>query len=107
MIKKEVKEAVFEEFLAYLKEKVSPNEEERKKLFEEFINYFQEKKEGIPTSIFTEKLSTLESIVKFLKDNKELHYKQIAEILKKNPGHLGVVYKNAKKKDSKNLDISS
>ena len=90
MIRKEVKEALFEEFLAYLKTKKID------------LSKF-EKEEGIPISIFNSKLSTLESIVRFLREKKELRYKEIAKILKKNSGHIGVIYRNAVKKYSKSF----
>jgi len=87
---------------------------EKTELHEEFLNFLQEKKfllpikeKGIPISIFNKKLSALESIVKYLREESEMSYKEISNILKRNPGPIGVTYRNAKKKFPSKLDISS
>ncbi|MFH1592835.1 MAG: hypothetical protein ABIB47_05715 [Candidatus Woesearchaeota archaeon] len=83
-------------------------------LFQEFIDY-AEKKGGIgkydennaPISIFNEKLSNFESIVKYLREECKLDYKRIALKLNRKEGPIGVIYRKAKKKFSGKPDLSS
>lgn len=58
----------------------------------------EEGSQEIPTCIFNRKLSSLESIVKYLKENIGLNYKSIAHVLSRNPGSIGITYRNARKK---------
>ena len=54
---------------------------------------------NIPTCIFNnDKLSCLEAIVKYLRENINLKYSEIAILLKRDVGPIGVTYRNAKKK---------
>ena len=56
-------------------------------------------KDKIPVCIFNNcKLSSLEAIVKYLKENLNLNYSQIAGLLSRNPGPIGITYRNAKRK---------
>ena len=86
-------------------------------LFKKFLEFLKQKesldlvkgviqKEGIPISIFNTKLSALESIVKYFREEKEYGYKRIGEILKRNAGPIGVTYRNAFRKFAPRLDIS-
>ena len=52
----------------------------------------------IPTTIFTKKLSPLETDVKYLKENLDLNYSKIAELLGRNRKTIWQAYKNAAKK---------
>jgi len=52
----------------------------------------------IPISIFTSSLGSLEAIVKFLKENYHLKYKQIAQLINRNHITIGCTYRNARKK---------
>ena len=61
----------------------------------------------IPTSIFTKKLGSLESIVKYLKEEKGLNYNKIAALLFRNPGPIGITYRNAKRKLPSRLKTDS
>jgi len=63
----------------------------------ELLNLTQEDI-SIPSSIFTNKLSPLESIVKYLRENLELDYNRIAELLNRNRKTVWQAYKNAAKK---------
>lgn len=57
------------------------------------------KEEQIPLSIFAnEKLSSLENIVKFFKENRGLNYSQIASLLNRDPRTIWTTYTKAKKK---------
>lgn len=55
--------------------------------------------QSFPILILKTELSSLEAIVKFLRENKKYSYKKIAELLKRNPKTLVVSYKIAKKKN--------
>ena len=73
-------------------------------------NYLQQaldklNKPFIPVSIFTPKLTPLESIVKFLKEEKKMSFHEISLILKRNERNLWHTYSNAKKKFSSKFKI--
>lgn len=60
----------------------------------------------IPISILcTKKLSSLEAIVKYLRENKKLSYSSIAHLLERNPKTLAVTYRQAKIKYSEEFHI--
>ena len=69
----------------------------------ELLNLTQEEIQ-IPSSIFTKKLSPLEANIKYLKENLELDYKKIAELLGRNRKTVWQTYKNAVKKQSKKFE---
>lgn len=53
----------------------------------------------VPISVFkNDYLSSLENIVKYLRENLLLSFRQIAELTNRNPIALAVTYRNAKKK---------
>ncbi len=58
----------------------------------------------IPTTIFNKKLSPLETDVKYLKENLDLDYSKIAELLGRNRKTIWQAYKNACKKLPKPLE---
>lgn len=63
-------------------------------------------KEVIPLSAFSNsKLSALEIIVKYLKEDKEKKYSEIARLLNRNDRTIWSTYNNAKKKQSEPLSI--
>jgi len=63
---------------------------------------------SIPLSILrTFKLSSLESIVKFLRENRELSYVVIGKLLSRNPKTLAVTYAVARRKMSEPFDDST
>ena len=84
-------------------------------LFGEFIEFLRQKniklekieKYSIPVSIFSRKLSISEAIIKFLREEYGLSYKQIGKLLNKKPGPVGVTYRNAKKKFLGKLEVIS
>jgi len=53
---------------------------------------------AIPISVFNNKLGSLETIVKYLRENLLLSFKQIASLTNRNEIALAVTYRNAKKK---------
>lgn len=55
--------------------------------------------DNVPICIFrNDKLSILEAIVKYLRENIGMKYSEIATILKRDMGPIGVTYRNAKRK---------
>jgi len=58
----------------------------------------EEKKNSIPLTIFTTKLSPLESITRYLKEELHKGINQIAKMLGKKTSAVSLAYKNAKKK---------
>ena len=55
----------------------------------------------IPVSIFSSKLSALESVVSYLKDELSLNYRNIAILLERDERTIWTVYQRAKKKHGK------
>ena len=59
----------------------------------------------VPVSIFSKKIGALEVLVKYLKENLNLSYHEIAKILNRDDRTVWVTYRNAKKKRKQKLDI--
>jgi len=66
-----------------------------------------EKEITIPVSIFTKKLTVLESVVEYLKEEKGYSYHQIALLLIRNEKNIWHTYHNAKKKFKESFKIIS
>jgi len=75
------------------------------------LSDFPQKKNStdeIPVSIFSsEKISALEAISKYLKEETELEFKKIGEILNRNEVTIRTSYKRAMKKFPEKLDLSN
>lgn len=72
----------------------------------EYITRKEEKTETIPLEILrTPKISSLEAIVKYLRENKNKNYKEIGQLIKRNPTSLANSYKNAKEKNLEKITI--
>ena len=88
-------------------------EKKHKINFNETINILKnrntdQKKRLLPFSIFNNtKLSALETIVKYLKENQKLNYKEIAILLNRNYDPIAITYRNSTKKMPERLDVSS
>jgi len=65
-----------------------------------------EKDSLIPTSIFSEKLSTLETVVKYLKENNGLKNKKIAELVGRDSKSVWQAYNSSKKKQAEKIIVS-
>ncbi|MEA2035932.1 MAG: hypothetical protein U9O94_00380 [Nanoarchaeota archaeon] len=81
-------------------------------LLEKILTHIKQRKEtkkdSIPISVFNNKaLAPLETIVKYLKEELDYTYKEIATLLNRNPSPIGITYRKANKKFSKKLDTSS
>ncbi len=61
----------------------------------------------VPLSIFSSELGPLESLVKYMKEELSLTYKEIALILNRNAIPIGVSYRNAVSKLPSRLDTMS
>ncbi len=61
----------------------------------------------IPVSIFNEVLGPLESIVKYLKEDKNLNYEEISKLLYRTKSPIIATYKNSLKKFKDRLDTKS
>jgi hypothetical protein len=66
-----------------------------------------EAEESIPASIFSEKISSLEAIVKYFAEEKKYSYKKISKILNRNERTIWTTYQRAIKKIPGILDSSS
>ena len=83
-----------------------------KKVFDEFkeatpeiIKKFEEKKIEIPVSVFSEKLSCLETVVKYLRENLNLSNKEISKLIKRSEKTIWQAYNYSKKKYSSKFKI--
>ncbi|MBA3064008.1 hypothetical protein FP803_01065 [Candidatus Woesearchaeota archaeon] len=67
----------------------------------------EKKQDGIeiPACIFNDKLSALETIVKYLKENLNLKYSEIAKLLNRNDRTIWTTYSNSRKKYSKEFVV--
>ena len=78
------------------------------RLLEEFANEEKEQKIlSVPVSIFNKKLGSLESIVKYLKEDEKLSNKKIGELLNRDNRTVWAIYNKAKKKNPSRLDTKS
>ena len=94
---KEMEKRLLDTF-EYLKEQgLSPKEIIG--LANKLLNVKAEEEVNVPISVFkNDKLGSLETIVKYLRENLLLAFKQIAELTNRNEIALAVTYRNAKKK---------
>ena len=84
--------------LEYLKEQ-GLNPKEIAELVNKLLKVKAEEEVKVPISVFKNgKLGSLETIVKYLRENLLLTFKQIAELTNRNEIALAVTYRNAKKK---------
>lgn len=103
---------VNQEFLKKIEQRIDKLEKQNKS-FEETISVLKEelpdkKLEQIPISIFNNtKLSALETIVKYLKEDLHQKYIQIATVLNRNYHPIAITYRNSIKKMPESLDVSN
>ena len=71
--------------------------EQLEKTFKEVLSQVQ-KKESVSVSIFTKKLTILEAIVKFLREEKKYSYHSIGQLLGRNEKNIWHTYHSAIKK---------
>jgi len=97
-----------EDFENALKSLVDYLEQEKGFSSDEIINLVIKKKPKaveIPVCIFNDKLSALETIVKYLKENLNLRYSEIAKLLNRNDRTIWTTYSNSRKKFSKRFVV--
>ena len=80
---------------------------EKEQLIDLFMSYLREEPEviKIPVSIFEVNLSSLELIVKYLKEELGYSNKKIALLLKRSPQNIWITYRNARTKYPKRLPV--
>ncbi len=71
----------------------------------EVMELSEVKKMSIPITIFSKKLGSLESLVKYMKENLEMNYNEIAEELNRDQRTIWTAYKKAKEKQKEPIDI--
>ena len=71
----------------------------------EIMELSEVKKMSIPVTIFSEKLGSLESLTKYMKENLEMSYREIAEELNRDQRTIWTVYKKAKEKQKEQIDV--
>jgi len=97
---------VTNQVISELKEKYKLSNNEVKKALEQALsNYIKEPENSFPISIINKKLTVLESIVKFLKEEKKYSFRKIASLISRNEKNLWHTYKKAKDKMSGKLAI--
>ena len=96
---KEVVEKKLQSTLNYLKEQGLGSEEIISLITKSLKIPAREEEVKVPISVFNnEYLSSLENIVKYLRENLLLSFKQIGSLTNRNEIALAVTYRNAKKK---------
>ena len=80
----------------------SLNAEEKKDVLKEVLSV---KEEGIPISAFKARLSCLEIVVKYLKENMDMSFKEISELLNRRLSTLYNTYNNSKIKFKSSLNV--
>ncbi len=79
---------------------------EKGQLIDLFIRQLRGPEEiKIPLSIFNRRLSSLEAIVKYLREELDYSNKKIALSLKRSPQNIWITYRNAKKKQPERLVV--
>ncbi len=73
-------------------------ETENKAEFDKIFSEENQQLEFIPTNIFNDKLGILESIVKYLKENKQFKLSEIAKLIERDQRTIWNTYDKAKKK---------
>ena len=71
----------------------------------ELLNKLEEKDIVIPVSVFSKKLSSLETVTKYLKENLGLKNKETAKITKRSVKTIYQAYNSAREKISKKFDV--
>ena len=90
-----------------LQEKYNLSSSELKSLFQHALSSISEKEEfTFPISIVSKKLTVLESVVKFLREEKDKSLREISGILGRNEKNLWHTYRNASKKLSTKFKVS-
>jgi DNA-directed RNA polymerase specialized sigma24 family protein len=72
---------------------------------EQLESLFERKETIIPIEIFTKELGVLESLVKYMKENLNLRYKEIAELTARDERTIWTAYNKSRKKMKNSLDI--
>jgi len=85
-------------FLDYLKK-------DSETIVGKFLAYIREEKVSIPDFIFNKKLTVLESIVKYLKENHSLSYREIAKSINRDERNIWHIYSSAVKKFSQKFIV--
>ena len=84
--------------LSYMKEQ-GLSSEEIMELINKLLKVEVKEEIKVPISVFkNDKLGSLENIVKYLRENLLLSFKQVAELTNRNEIALAVTYRNAKRK---------
>lgn len=82
---------------------------DKETLFKEFEEFIKQKYESqneisIPVSVFSQKLSPFETVVKYLVENLNLKYSEAGRLLKKERQVIWITYKRAFKKNPGKFD---
>ncbi len=91
-----------EELLALekIKEIILPLKEKYNLTFEDIKGFVEKEEVVLPVSIFNEKLTLLESAVKYLKEEKNFTLHKISELINRDERNIWNIYNQAKKKYS-------
>jgi DNA-binding CsgD family transcriptional regulator len=93
------KEGVIKLLIKEIKKKYRLNNEEIRELVE------IRREINVPTGIFTKKIGALETISKYMKENLNMNYKEIAEELNRDERTIWTAYNKARKKQPKPLEV--
>lgn len=91
---------------AILKEELERLHREHNISIKDILSYLQKPRNEIPLSIFSKKLSSLETITKYLRENQKLNFVKIAELTSRNQKALCRTYHNALKKQKEPFKLT-
>jgi DNA-binding CsgD family transcriptional regulator len=97
---------ISQKILEHIQKKFKISDEQLKKVLSEIITKLP-KRETCPLSIFNERITVLESVVKYLREEKNLSLHKIAEILGRDEKNIWHAYHSANKKMSAKLKVDS
>jgi DNA-directed RNA polymerase specialized sigma24 family protein len=87
--------------IEFLKKKYNLHDEEIQKILKD-----SKKIVSVPLQIFSFKLSPLESIVKFLKENMDFNFHEIGKLLNRDERTIWITYNNSLEKTKKKLKLT-
>lgn len=91
---------------AIIKQKLEKLHRQHNITSKDILHYLQKPRNEIPLSIFSKKLSSLETITKYLRENQKLNFVKIAELTSRNQKALCRTYHNALKKQKEPFKLT-
>lgn len=79
-------------------------QEEIELIFEQIKGRMHDEEESFPIGIVSSKITVLEAVIKYLRENRGFSFRKIGEVLDRNEKNVWTTYSSAKKKMKKELE---